>query len=342
MAERTDIKKRKRLQIKFELAQVGVRALLSTRHPILVHMVPMRRCNLACAYCNEYDDHSPPVPTEEMFRRIDKVAELGTSIVTFSGGEPLMHPELDDLIRRVKRHGMIPELLTNAFLLGPERVRRLNDAGLARLQISIDNVKPDDVSKKSLKTIDRKLEHLAEHADFDVNINSVIGAGIPNPEDALYIGRRARALGFTSTVGVIHDGSGQLQALGPGERAVYDEFRKLAAWPMSRFVSFKDNLVSGKPNDWRCRAGARYLYICEEGLVHRCSQQRGTPGIPLSEYTREHMAAEFDEEKACAPYCTVSCVHAVSVFDNWRSPQRTPPAQEKGSGDGKRRLPLMS
>ncbi len=318
-------------RIKLEMARIGARALMSKNHPILVHMVPMRRCNLACKYCNEYDQVSKPVPTDVMNARIDKLASLKTSIVTFSGGEPLMHPDIDQLFARIANHGMMPELLTNGFYLSPERIQRLNRAGLRRMQISIDNVKPDDISKKSLKTLDRKLEHLAEHAEFDVNINSVVGAGIPNPEDALTIARRARALGFTSTVGIIHDGNGQLRPLGKREREIYDEITSFNSPVFSVFTSFKNNLVQGKPNDWRCRAGARYMYVCEDGLVHRCSQQRGIPGTPLLDYTLEKIAAEFATPKGCAPMCTVSCVHAVAVFDNWRAPQATLPPVD-GSG----------
>src|ERR1044071_9103810 len=69
--------------------------LASTDHPVLVHLIPIRRCNLACAYCNEFDDHSKPVPIETLFERVDRLARLGTSIITISGGEPLLHPELD-------------------------------------------------------------------------------------------------------------------------------------------------------------------------------------------------------------------------------------------------------
>ena len=58
---------------------------------------------------------------------------------------------------------------------------------------------PDEVSKKSLKVLDRKLEWLAEHAQFDVNINSVLGGGMAHPEDALTITRRALELGFETT-----------------------------------------------------------------------------------------------------------------------------------------------
>ncbi|MGH9703833.1 MAG: radical SAM protein, partial [Candidatus Acidiferrales bacterium] len=69
-----------------------VRGLISTKHVMLAHIIPTRRCNLACEYCNEYDDHSKPVAKEEMFRRIDLLKSFGTAIITISGGEPLLHP----------------------------------------------------------------------------------------------------------------------------------------------------------------------------------------------------------------------------------------------------------
>src|SRR5947209_7651841 len=263
------------------------RALSSTKHPVLAHIIPMRRCNLDCAYCNEYDKTSKPVPLESMFERIDRLASLGVSILTISGGEPLLHPELDGIIRRIRSHGIIAGMITNGYLLTADRIERLNRAGLEHLQISIDNIMPDEVSKKSLKVLDKKLELLAEHAEFHVNINSVVGGGIHNPQDALVIGKRALELGFTSTVGIIHDGGGQLQPLKDNEREVYAAMRAMEKSSYARVNGFQDNIAHGKENDWRCRAGARYLYICEDGLVHYCSQQRGYPGKPLLEYTVE-------------------------------------------------------
>ena len=197
------------------------KALANVDHPVMAHIVPMRRCNLSCAYCNEYDDISKPVPVETMYRRIDRLAELGTTIVTISGGEPLLHPELDLIIARIRKHGMIAGMITNGYLLTAERIHRLNTAGLDHLQISIDNVMPDDISKKSLKVLDKKLQLLSQHAVFHVNINSVVGGGIHNPQDAVAVGTRALELGFTSTIGIIHDSSGQLKPLRPEERAVY-------------------------------------------------------------------------------------------------------------------------
>ncbi len=302
------------------------KGLVSTDHPVMAHIIPIRRCNLSCKYCNEYDDFSKPVPLETMKRRIDQLARLGTTIVTISGGEPLLHPELDEIIAHMRRHPIIAGLITNGYLLTADRIQRLNRAGLDHLQISIDNVMPGDVSKKSLKVLDKKLQLLAEHADFHVNINSVVGGGMRNPHDALVVGRRAVQLGFTATIGIIHDGDGQLRPLSEVERDVFLKVKRLEKRHYSRFNWFQNNIANGKPNDWRCRAGARYLYICEDGLVHYCSQQRGYPGIPLEQYSVEHIRREFLTEKSCAPHCTVSCVHQVSYIDRWRAPQtiRTP------------------
>src|SRR6478752_4839495 len=174
----------KAIQRNIRGAQLIVKGLASTDHPLLAHIIPIRRCNLACKY------------------------------------------------------GMVAGLITNGYLLVAERIQGLNKAGLEWLQISIDNVTPDDVSKKSLKVLDKKLELLAEHADFHVNINSVVGGGVKNPQDALTIGRRAMELGFSSTVGIIHDGQGQVQPLKDEERAVYHEMKSMEKRSFTRINSF--------------------------------------------------------------------------------------------------------
>jgi MoaA/NifB/PqqE/SkfB family radical SAM enzyme len=303
-----------------ELTMIA-KGLASKDHPVMAHIIPIRRCNLACKYCNEYDDFSKPIPLETMKSRVDHLARLGTTIVTLSGGEPLLHPELDQIIAHMRTYPILVGMITNGYLLTADRIQRLNRAGLDHLQISIDNVMPDDVSKKSLKVLDKKLQLLAEHADFHVNINSVVGGGTRNPHDALVVGRRAVQLGFTSTIGIIHDGEGQLRPLGNEEREVFLKMRRLEKKNYSRFNWFQDNIAHGQTNEWRCRAGARYLYICEDGLVHYCSQQRGYPGVPLERYTVADIRREFRTPKSCAPHCTVSCVHQVSYIDHWRAPQ---------------------
>jgi len=295
--------------------------LLSPHHPVLAHLIPIRRCNLSCTYCNEFDDFSKPVPKAELFRRIDRLKEFGTSIVTISGGEPLLHPQLEDVIRHIRKRGIIAGMITNGYLLTRERIESLNAAGLEHLQISIDNVMPDEVSKKSLKVLDKKLQLLADHAIFQININSVLGSPVHHPEDALVVARRALGLGFTSTVGILHDHEGQLQPLGEKQQSLFTQIMAMGRRSYSRFNYFQKDVARGAAHEWRCRAGSRYLYICEDGLVHYCSQQRGYPAIPLEQYTREHLEHEYLTKKSCAPLCTVSCVQQVALLDSWRDPQ---------------------
>ena len=310
----------RRLQRRLREATALARAFQAPHRPVVAQIIPTRRCNLSCTYCNEFDRTSDPVPLDDMQARIDKLARLGTGIITLSGGEPLLHPDLEAIVRHIRSHGVIATLITNGYLLTIARIHALNAAGLDSLQISIDNVTPDDVSKKSLEVLDPKLRWLAEHAWFDVTVNAVVGSASANPDDALTIGRRARELGFKSTVGIIHDQSGQLVPLRAREREVLRQTLQLdrSAFSFDRYNQFQETLAAGGAYEWHCRAGSRYLYVCEDGLVHYCSQQRGHPGIPLAAYTEEDLAREAASVKACAPYCTIGCVHRVAMVDDLR------------------------
>ena len=126
-----------KLKLKLREMNMVLRSMTSTKFPLLAHIIPTRKCNLSCGYCNEYDDFSPPIPIDTMLRRIDLLAGLNTAVVTLSGGEPLLHPQVEDIIRRIRHHGMIAGIITNGYLLMPEKIKALNEAGLEHLQIKI-------------------------------------------------------------------------------------------------------------------------------------------------------------------------------------------------------------
>jgi MoaA/NifB/PqqE/SkfB family radical SAM enzyme len=320
-------------------------ALKSSRHPVLAHIVVTRRCNLACTYCSEFDDFSKPVDIDEILRRIDRLAALGTTAITLTGGEPLLHPGLDEIIRRIRSHGIVAILVTNGYLLTPRRIESLNAAGLDRMQISVDNVRPDEVSKKSLKVLDQKLRWLSEFAEFPVNIHTVVGACTEHPEDALTIARRATELGLISTAGIVHDETGRLRPLNAGQEKVFEDIEKLSKplFSFARHNPWRKNLARGLPNDWHCSAGGRHLYICEDGLVHYCMAQSGYPAIPLARYTQEDMDREAKAVKSCAPYCTIFCIQRVALLDRLRENPRQALVQlfPPKEGDGRdARLPV--
>ena len=300
-----------------------VAAAIDRDRPIITHLVVTRRCNLSCGYCFEYDKVSQPVPLATLRERIAHLARLRSVFVTLTGGESLLHPDLIELVRDVRERGMIPFVNTNGYLITREIIEGLNAAGLYGLQLSIDNARPNAVSKKSLKPLMPKLRLLAQHARFHVRVNTVLGSS--QPDEALEVARTAVAFGFTSNCSLVRDATGALIEPDPRTRAAYEQIRALG----SRLPSFLDDdfterLLDHGSIQWKCRAGARTFMVCENGLVHLCQPRMGEPGTPLLDYTVGDIRRAFDAPKPCAPTCPIAFAHHASKLDGWRSQGGTP------------------
>lgn len=291
--------------------------------PLLTQVVVTRRCNLKCAYCNEYDRHSAPVPRERIERTIDRVAALHTRALAFTGGEPTLHPELPALVAHAAARIAKVSITTNGYKLNLPLVEALGDAGLSRMQLSMDGLHPTEVTAKVWRCTESKLLLLAEHARFAVHINAVLGA-IPFAE-TLEVVRRARSLGFETTVQWLHDGDGQV--LNP-HGVTPDQIAELldeAALP--RHHGAEVTRAGLAPQGWKCRAGARYLYVDEFSVARLCSQNRDAWSCDVDSLTSDHLRANFEAPKACAPKCTLGCVHDASRWDRWR-PQSGEPVPQ--------------
>ena len=297
--------------------------------PMLAQLVVIRRCNLSCGYCNEYDDYSPPVPVDDLVARVDHLANLGTLVLTLTGGEPFMHPELDEVVKRAVSHGMIVTSISNAYPITKGWIDRMNAAGLSLLQVSVDNIEPNEVSQKSWSKIKKRLLLLQERAEFKLNVNAVLGSSPPDQTRQLI--DEIRELGFYMTVGLLHDEKGQIDPglIGDILPEFYEEMRALCNKSVFHHFGegWEDRMLRDGFAPWRCRAGARYLYVDEHGDVNYCSQRRGEPGIKLLDYTRAHLRAAFNQPKGCEPNCTIACVRRASSLDEWR-PQNGMPADK--------------
>jgi MoaA/NifB/PqqE/SkfB family radical SAM enzyme len=299
----------------------GVRMLASPRRPLLVQLVVTRKCNLSCGYCHEYDSHSPPVPADLLEQRIDHAAALGTLIVTLTGGEPLLHPRLDALVARVVSHGMVCTLISNGYLLTRDWIERLNAARLSMLQMSVDNVEPNQLSQKSWSYVHKRLELLRAHARFGVTINAVLGSS--TVEQTREVVTAVRDAGFFMTVGLMHDQQGQIDAGLLRDRLadIYDEMQRASRKTIFHQTGegWERAMLADGSASFKCRAGARYLYVDESGCVSYCSQRRGDPGIDLLAYTAEDVEREFYQPKGCEARCTIGCARRASAFDEWRA-----------------------
>lgn len=305
-------------------------ALADPYRPLMAHVVVTRRCNLSCGYCHEYDKTSEPVPFATILERLDHLARLRVVFVTLTGGESLLHPDIVAIVAAVRARGMVPAMNTNGYLLTRAHVDALNDAGLFAMQLSIDALEPGPVTVKALRPLRKKLALLAAHARFRVRINTVLGSGAP--EEAVTVAREVKALGFDAKCSLVRDGRGKVQPVDARARAAYDEIDRLGhRAPAYLSEDFQRALIDRGRVEWKCRAGARYFTVCEDGLVHLCESSWHTPGKPLASYGEDDLRAWFHRAKHCAPTCAVAYAHQASRLDAHRAQDSVPTAFTKQS-----------
>jgi MoaA/NifB/PqqE/SkfB family radical SAM enzyme len=213
---------------------------------------------------------------------------------------------------------MTPVMNSNGFLLTAETIRALGRAGLYAMQISVDSVNPNATTMKSLRPLMPKLWALASHATFRVRIYTVLGSS--PPEEALALASEALRLGFEAKCSLLRDAAGQPVAVDETARRIYAEIRRLGRRSSSYLSEdFQLPLLRGEAVDWKCRAGARFFHVCEEGKVHLCAPRTGNPGVPLADYGEEDLRRAFQTVKACAARCPVPYAHQASRIDRFRS-----------------------
>ncbi|MCP5082333.1 MAG: radical SAM protein [Alphaproteobacteria bacterium] len=284
--------------------------------PFLAQLIVTRRCNLSCGYCNEYDLHSPPVDARLILERMRKLRDLGTLALEFTGGEPLLHPKIIDFVGSAQRMGFWQiMMISNAFLLNREKIKRLNGAGLQHLQISVDGVEPNETTNKVLKSLRRRLELLAEIANFKVTLSSVIGSA--NDSQTLEVLKFAKSLGFKPRVLLIHSEDGQLD-LTSDQVKLFSQIQDEIGRSVTESADYRTRLLTEGRAPFRCRAGSRYIYVDEFGQVCWCSQTREEFSRPLDEYGASDLKEQFLTPKACSERCTIGCARTNSKLDEWR------------------------
>jgi MoaA/NifB/PqqE/SkfB family radical SAM enzyme len=295
-----------------------LKAAIDKDRPVLAQIVVTRRCNLACGYCYEYDKVSKPVPLDVLKRRIDELKRLKTVFVTLNGGEPLLHPQLPELVRYIAESGMVPMINSNGHVLKAELIRKLNDAGLFGMQLSCDALEDNSVTQKSMQRLRPKLDLLKEHASFVVRVNGVLGSG--NPSEMLEVARIVTAYGFIFQCSLMRGENGQALPLSNKAMNVYRKIRKIRGrLPRMLNDNFQIPLAKGENLNWKCRAGARHFEIDGAGLVHLCQPKTGYPAKKLEEYSVDDIRHHYRCPKSCSARCPIAYAHLGSRIDDFRS-----------------------
>ena len=139
-------------------------------------------CNLECIHCRRLDvSHKlmeSDLSTEESLKLIDQIRATGKCILVFSGGEPLMRPDIFQLTAYADKLGLTVALATNGTMITPDIAKKLKDSGVQRVAVSLDGAGPEthDLFRKLPGSFTRAVEGIKyiQEAGIETQINSTI------------------------------------------------------------------------------------------------------------------------------------------------------------------------
>ncbi len=289
--------------------------MLFTNAPLDAQLIVTRRCNLSCGYCSEYDNFSEPVPVDHLKVRIDALHRLRSANITLLGGEPLMHPDIAEIVVYAGHKSNV-SLVTNGFLLRNNVIESLNNAGLNNLTVSIDTLHADPTRyiQKSFRSLRTRLERLKRLARFDVHVTAVLCES--SKDDFRQLLEEIKAFGFRMSVNLIHNSKGHVMVQGEPYLELFEDFHRKGEPFTYLDYEYGKKLLQGERPKWKCRAGARYLYVDEFGKVQLCASQMGRLGKPVEEYTADDLKEHSRTYKGCEDGCSVGCAYRCSLLDN--------------------------
>mgnify|MGYP001556128610 CR=1 FL=1 len=242
-------------------------------------------CNFRCEICDFWKDkdlHEQKLSIEQIELISDKLAQVGPQIVSIGGGEPLMHPQILDVVRALARHHF-PVMICNGWFVTPEKARALFEAGMYEVSVSIDY---DDAAKHDKQrgkegAFEKGLAALKILHDNRVNpfqrVHMISVIMDDNLDDIERLILRCKDMGITYLVTLYSDGRGskQCRATSPDTSArllelkkKYPEFVALRGY-IGRFTKAIEEGGLGP-----CYAGKNLCNIDSQGNVSMCIDRK--------------------------------------------------------------------
>jgi MoaA/NifB/PqqE/SkfB family radical SAM enzyme len=290
---------------------------LFDRKPLQCSLYVTDRCNLDCAYCTEYDNSRPHPSLDDLKKWIRKIRQLGTMRIALVGGEPLVHPDIVEIVRYCRELGFATSLTTNGFLLTRKLVAELEEAGLQVMQISVDRMTPSPITKKSFKTILPKLDCFRD-SKISLHITGVICADtLPESEAVLETGL---SRGIPTEVRLVHADPLHRFRVDRGRREELERFidsmierkrRGEKIHTSEAILSYQRSLLRGEHVEWTCMAGYKLFFVSAQGKFWICSMVHTDKHI--MDVTLDDLYANY-RKKSCQEGCGVYCAVSASLL----------------------------
>ena len=257
--------------------------LTARRMPVLVHFEVTLRCNARCSFCDYWKTH-PSARADELASFADAARYFNPMLFTFTGGEPLLRGDLENLVASVDAAVRLKYiiLLTHGGMLSRERARTLRDAGVHQFNISLDYLDGRHDAARGIPGLTAKIlgtvAAMREDGIDGIRFNTVIKRD--NIDQIMPIVRRAVELGCGVNLSVYTDSKNGNREflLDPESGDVDDLTRELLAFKRKRrgVITNSDFYLEQLPRYVRgqltepCRSGIRTIHVTPSGHVKRC------------------------------------------------------------------------
>lgn len=285
--------------------------LTVTHRPVLVHFEVTERCNARCGFC-DYWKTPASARDAELASFADAARFFNPMMITFTGGEPTLRRDLEQLVSAVDRAVRVKymTLLTHGAMLTPERAKSLHDAGINQFSISLDYLDERHDLARGIPGLTRKIMRniplMQRLGITGIRFNTVVRSD--NLSELLPIARRAAELGcgvnfscYTDFKNGNPDGVLRKDQLAEAERVIGE----LLAFKHSHrgVVSSSDHYLermplylSGQMTE-PCRSGIRTIHVDPSGGVKRC------PDYPVDFHWRSFRKYKPIDCNACYYAC---------------------------------------
>ena len=297
-----------------------LRGLLLRDRPIYFHYAVTSRCNLRCQSCSIWRRPTDELSIAEVGQLAEVASRLGCVQVSLGGGEPAMRDDLPEIVRAFQSRGINTRVLSNGVALTPAKARRLVDAGLREVSVSLDSLDPEtqDSLDNAAGAHKKRLENLLALAELLPRQGSLpLLNTVVTPKNFLQlpqIVRFAADIGFHASLIPVHLAGGSDHRFysdadelrfdkqqGRQLRQVYDELLEIKrrGGPIINSSVFlqrsPDYLLSGEAR-WPCRAGELFVSVGPNGKVAACHAFEGTHEVDFVDFERAFHAPGYRAE----------------------------------------------
>ncbi len=287
-------------------------AWLSVRRmPMLVHFEVTMRCNARCSFC-DYWQTPASEKAKELTSFADAARHFSPMMITFTGGEPLLRRDLEELVRAVRAASRLTyiTLITHGGMLTLERARGLWDAGIDQFNISLDYLDGRHDAARGIPGLTRRILDVIPAMRADgidgIRFNTVIKND--NVDQLMPMVERAADLGIGVNFSLYTDlknGNRDHLVLGEQRERVVAAIEQLLAFKRAHrgIITNSDHYLSTIPQYLRgelpgpCESGNRTIHISPTGWVKRC------PDFPLDSHWRDYKGYAAIDCDACYYAC---------------------------------------